>query len=195
MWKLREDNIWSMEDGAGPYGHCTEIFSIGTQDLHSSLEPRDSMRSGLRYGMLSLCSFETIRREILLENSNIFAWIPVRVLKRLPLVLQDVGSNFDTDEFSPLIESVYARLSGGRAMERIVLSDVERIALCVVADHVNVPSLFLCQMASTSFRWSWVRPFTYHSQGCALRDWTATFLWTDSHVPILIKFVPTLLSS
>lgn len=143
VWRLREDNIWSMGDGAGPYGHCTEIFFDRNPGLPFELGPKSFDEKWLEIWNVVFMQF---RKDAKGNHAGKLEHLCVDTgmgLERLASVLQGVGSNFETDEFSSLISSVYVRLSRGRVVEGIMPTDSERIALRVVADHVRAISFLV----------------------------------------------------
>ncbi|KAF0852648.1 mitochondrial alanyl-tRNA synthetase (AlaRS) [Andalucia godoyi] len=129
IFRFDSDNVWMMGDGAGPYGYCTEIFWDKTGNPGDSHDDRwleiwnvvfmqfRKDASGLHAGDLPALCIDTGMG-----------------LERLMSVLQNVRSNYETDEFQALIGAICARL--GLSQEARLSAKVET-ALRVVADHLR----------------------------------------------------------
>jgi alanyl-tRNA synthetase len=136
IFRLDEkENFWQMGD-TGPCGPCSEIHLIVDEDaFQSGADP--SGEGFLEIWNLVFMQFEQTadgeRRP--LPKPSIDTGMG---LERLAAVLQNVGSNYDTDLFQPLIQKA-ARISGRPYGE----SSETDISLKVVADHARAVAFLI----------------------------------------------------
>ncbi len=135
----KKDNYWSMGD-TGPCGPCSEI--------HYDLEPHGEQREikklieggNDRYVELWNLVFMQYNQE---ENGQIHPLPSPSVdtgmgLERMAAVLQHKTSNFETDLFFPIIESI-AALGGWD----IPSTDEELVPFRIIADHARAVSFLI----------------------------------------------------
>ncbi|KAG0321026.1 hypothetical protein BGZ99_004174 [Dissophora globulifera] len=94
-----KDNFWTMGEGAGPCGPCTEIF-WDTRD--------DSLGEDRWLEIWNLVFMQHYRNEQgQLENLPIVCVDTGMGLERLASVVQNKENNFETDVFTPLFEGLH----------------------------------------------------------------------------------------
>ena len=123
-----KDNFWSMGD-TGPCGPCSEIFYDHGPEVAGG-PPGTPEEDGDRYIEIWNLVFMQYNR----DASGEMTPLPKPSvdtgmgLERLAAVLQGVHSNYETDQFVRLIESV-AKLTGTK--------DLQHASLRVIADHIR----------------------------------------------------------
>jgi alanyl-tRNA synthetase len=129
----KKDNFWAMGD-TGPCGPCSELH----YDLGEDLEPGDPfalIEKGsdrfLELWNLVFMEFDQDEKGILrpLPSPSIDTGMG---LERMAAVLQGKRSNFDTDLFMPLIESV-----SELAKREYPAGDEGDVSVRVIADHIR----------------------------------------------------------
>ena len=131
----KKDNFWEMGD-TGPCGPCSEIHF----DLRSDDERAISDGAALvnRDNPLVVEIWNLVFMQFDRKADGTLAPLPARHVdtgmgfERLCMALQNKTSNYDTDVFRPLIETI-ARMSGRKYGEN---KDTD-IAMRVVADHLR----------------------------------------------------------
>lgn len=121
-----EDNFWSMGDGEGPCGSCTEIF-WDTQDPSLSEEDR-------WLEIWNLVFMEKYR-----TADNKLTDLPVSCidtgmgLERMASVLQGKRNNFQTDQFLHLIQGIRENLQS----RNIPVRRLTLLRSCILTDKVT----------------------------------------------------------
>jgi len=128
-----EDNFWDI--GEGPCGPCTEIF-YDRGDRYGDLSDPECYPGGENERFLEVWNnvFSQFNHNrdgsyTPLPNKNIDTGAG---LERFASILQDVDSNFDTDLFQPIIQSICS-VAGVKYKEN---ADRD-VALKVIADHLR----------------------------------------------------------
>ena len=126
------DNFWSMGEGPGPCGPCSEVyFDVGVGD-------KDEDRWLEVWNLVFMQYSQTASGE--LQPLPVPCVDTGMGLERIASVVQGVHSNFDTDAFVPIVETVRALGSGPLAGTD---SRQQRAALHVVADHVRAAAFLV----------------------------------------------------
>jgi alanyl-tRNA synthetase len=128
-----EENFWSMA-ATGPCGPCTEIHIDRGAELACD-HPR-----GCAVGVCDCDRWLELWNHVFMEfdrqEDGTLAPLPMKSVdtglgfERLVAVLQGVGSNYETDLFTPLIAKV-AELSGREP------AGADRVSMQVIADHAR----------------------------------------------------------
>ena len=157
-----EDNFWSMGDGPGPCGPCTEIF-VDTADgsMGGAAVDSKTLSDDDRWlEIWNLVFMQHLRTGTWSDGHHDMLPLPVKCvdtgmgLERVSAVMQGVPNNFDTDVFTPLAAVVWRCLAdrdpaavpaslSAASPEQVtavrVISDHLRAAAHLIADGV-VPS-------------------------------------------------------
>jgi alanyl-tRNA synthetase len=129
-----EDNFWQMGD-IGPCGRCSEIYYVRGTGTDQGIEIWNNV----------FMEFE--RR----DPSGALTPLPAPSidtgmgLERITAVLQAKDSNYDTDLFTPLLDSI-GRLAGVRYGS----TDGQDVSLRVVADHARAMALVTVSCRQTN---------------------------------------------
>ncbi|MCF6169856.1 MAG: alanine--tRNA ligase [Bacteroidales bacterium] len=135
LFGSKKDNFWEMGD-TGPCGPCSEIHvDIRPEEEKKKIAGRDLVNKDhpelIELWNLVFIEFNRLADGTLqpLANKHVDTGMG---FERLAMVLQGVRSNYDTDIFVPIIESI-AELSGTTYHQ-----DKEKdIAMRVIADHLR----------------------------------------------------------
>ncbi|OMJ11460.1 Alanine-tRNA ligase [Smittium culicis] len=136
------DNFWSMGTNEGPCGSCTEIFwNMQRKDIPENHEDQWIELWNVVFMNKRLNADKSISE---LETTCIDTGMG---LERLASVLQKVNSNFETDEFSYLINGIKATLNSMNSTSRIKESSEKKIIehYRIIADHIRSCSLLISQ--------------------------------------------------
>jgi len=129
----KKDNFWAMGD-TGPCGPCSEIHLDLGADIEAG-DPYALIEKGsdrfLELWNLVFMEFDQDDKGVLhpLPSPSIDTGMG---LERMAAVLQGKRSNFDTDLFMPLIETV-----GGLAGREYPAGDEGDVAIRIIADHIR----------------------------------------------------------
>ncbi len=183
--KLGEvDNFWSMGD-TGPCGPCSEIYY---QVKPTSKTPAESIAADdgcfLEIWNLVFMQFEKQPGQALkpLPSPSIDTGCG---LERIASALQGVESNFDTDLFVPIINSITTAADLGK-----VLSKDDEIAVKVIADHIRATAFLIADgvMPSNESRGYVLRRIIRR----ALRYGNKINLERGSFSKLIDQFIPSL---
>jgi len=133
MYKGKEDNFWSMGDGPGPCGPCSEIFWDHGED---------KLVDGERYlEIWNLVFMQYFRNDKGVLEKLATPCIDTGMgLERMASVLQSKDTNYDIDLFQNLINGFKQQIHANPTQSSIVNKEnPERIetALRVVIDHLR----------------------------------------------------------
>ncbi|GAM21929.1 hypothetical protein SAMD00019534_051040 [Acytostelium subglobosum LB1] len=139
MYKGEADNFWSMGDGAGPCGPCSEIFWDQGCEV-------DGDRYLEIWNLVFMQYFRDDKGALTpLETPCVDTGMG---LERMAAVMQHVESNYDTDLFVDLIGQI-KQLASSSGHAQVVAQDdtVEQLriqtAYRVVADHLRATSFLI----------------------------------------------------
>jgi alanyl-tRNA synthetase len=130
-----EDNFWSMGEGRGPCGPCTEIFF-----------DQGKLIDGEQYLEIWNLVFMQFEKG---EDGSQLGPLPTKCidtgmgLERLASVIQGVASNWETDNLAFLIESTHNLLRGHITAR--LSSGEEQIAMRVVVDHLRAACFLIAE--------------------------------------------------
>ncbi|MDX6475550.1 MAG: alanyl-tRNA synthetase [Gaiellaceae bacterium] len=138
--RLGEDNFWQAAD-TGPCGPCTEIFYDRGEE-HACGDPACRPGHCDRYYEFYNLVFiqydlQPGNRLVPLPNANVDTGMGV---ERTACVLQDVGSNYDTDGFRVIMDWI-ERESGVGYHDSPVATKAQR----VIADHARAVSFLIAE--------------------------------------------------
>ncbi|KAJ1968069.1 hypothetical protein IWQ62_001467 [Dispira parvispora] len=133
-----QDNFWSMGDGEGPCGPCTEIF-WDTRQLDRSTEDR------------WLEIWNIVFMEFYRDSHGKLDKLPTLCidtgmgLERMASVLQNRSNNFDTDALYPLVSAVGTLVGGGHSsLDQVIPGKAEMLAgQRIIADHLRSSSFLI----------------------------------------------------
>ncbi|PRP83386.1 alanyl-tRNA synthetase [Planoprotostelium fungivorum] len=132
----KEDNFWSMGEGKGPCGPCTEIF-------YRLDQPDSDGESWLEIWNVVFMEFSKNEREEIspLGKTCIDTGMG---LERVTSVLQGKSNNFDIDMFQNIIDYTSGVISKKRKVTAAVMSGQdELLALRVISDHMRAASFMI----------------------------------------------------
>jgi alanyl-tRNA synthetase len=138
--RLGEDNFWKAAD-TGPCGPCTEIFYDRGEE-HACGDPACQPGHCDRYYEFYNLVFiqydlQPGNKLVPLPNANVDTGMGV---ERTACVLQDVGSNYDTDGFRVIMDWI-ERESGVGYQDSLVATKAHR----VIADHARAVSFLIAE--------------------------------------------------
>jgi alanyl-tRNA synthetase len=131
-----DDNFWQMGD-TGPCGRCSEIYFVRGTGRDPDIE-----------------IWNNVFMEFERDASGVLTPLPAPSidtgmgLERITAVLQGKDSNYDTDLFTPLLESI-GRLAGVRYGS----TDDQDVSLRVVADHTRAMVFLIADGVMPSNEW------------------------------------------
>ncbi len=135
----KKDNFWAMGD-TGPCGPCSEIH----MDLGSDIEPGDPEALIEQGSERFLELWNLVFMEFYQDEKGILHPLPSPSidtgmgLERMASILQGKRSNFDTDLFLPIIDSV-CDLTG----KEYPAGDEDDVSARVIADHVRAATFLI----------------------------------------------------
>ncbi|KJE93992.1 alanyl-tRNA synthetase [Capsaspora owczarzaki ATCC 30864] len=141
IWRLgAADNYWSMGDGPGPCGPCTEIHF----DLQNGLDARDPER------YMEIWNVVFMQEQKVASSSGQLSLAPLETkcidtgmgLERLARVLQGKASNFEIDSLASLTAATAAAASAASQASG-QLATPPTAFLNIVADHVRAASFLI----------------------------------------------------
>ncbi len=129
-----KDNFWSMGD-TGPCGPCSEIFYDHGKNIAGG-PPGSPDEDGDRYVEIWNLVFMQYNRDV---DGNLTPLPKPSVdtgmgLERIAAVMQGVTSNYDTDLFKTLIDSIH---------QRVPKVDKNNPSLKVIADHIRASAFLI----------------------------------------------------
>lgn len=136
VYKGDEDNFWSMGDGPGPCGPCTEIFWDQQQEVDGDRFLEIWNLVFMQYQRTESGELQPLDRPCVDTGMG---------LERIASVLQGVRENYDIDTIRGLVHGTRTILHdkfGGVHQPQAQLSPQESVALKVIVDHVRA-SCFL----------------------------------------------------
>ncbi|MGA9120262.1 MAG: alanine--tRNA ligase, partial [Bacteroidota bacterium] len=135
----KKDNFWEMGD-TGPCGPCSEI--------HIDLTPDGSGAALVNKGDHRVMEIWNL---VFIQNNRtkegILDPLPARHVdtgmgfERVSAVLQGRSSNYDSDVFTPIIESI------ANATSRPYVAEADQVAMRVIADHIRMLSFAIADGA------------------------------------------------
>ncbi|KAJ1651196.1 hypothetical protein IWQ61_008184 [Dispira simplex] len=133
-----QDNFWSMGDGEGPCGPCTEIF-WDTKQLDRSAEDR------------WLEIWNIVFMEFYRDAHGKLSKLPTLCidtgmgLERMASVLQSRSNNFDTDALQPLVSAVDSLAERShKSSDQVTPRNAEMLAgQRIIADHLRSSSFLI----------------------------------------------------
>lgn len=131
----KHDNFWEMGD-TGPCGPCSEIHIDLRSDAERAELPGDQLVNRDHPQVIEIWNLVFMQYNRKADGS--LEQLPAKVIdtgmgfERLCMALQGKTSNYDTDVFTPLIETISA-LSGKKYGEDAKVD----VAMRVIADHVR----------------------------------------------------------
>ena len=144
-WGNKKDNFWEMGD-TGPCGPCSEIHIDLTPDKSGGKLVNGGDARVMEIWNLVFIQFNrgADRRLSPLPARHVDTGMG---FERLCSVMQNAGSNYDTDVFKPLIDSItdLAHVQYGR-----LLTDPRDIAFRAIADHARMASFAITDGAVPS---------------------------------------------
>src|SRR5262245_25894814 len=147
-----KDNFWSMGD-TGPCGPCSEIHIDRTGQCPEGRKDCDPGHDCGRFMELWNLVFMQFDRQ---PDGELKPLAKTGVdtgmgLERIASILQDVGSNYDTDLFRPIVEAARALAkSRGHGRDTTAMPGTDRVALQVIADHVRAATFLISDGAIPS---------------------------------------------
>jgi len=141
IYRLGEkDNFWAMGD-TGPCGPCTEIYyDWGPTFGCGKPECNPGCDCGGRFFEIWNLVFMQFNR----DSSGTLTPLPKPSvdtgagLERMSCVLQGVQTNYDTDLFQPIIQTIAARVE-----KKYGISDDDDVSMRVIADHLRSGTFLL----------------------------------------------------
>ena len=184
-WFGAKDNFWEMGE-TGPCGPCSEIHYDRTPDLSGGPLVNAGVPEVIEIWNLVFIQFN---RDV---GGNLHD-LPARHVdtgmgfERICAVMQGVGSNYDTDVFSGLLQKI-AGLAGTEYTGS--MEGKRDIAMRVIADHVRALAFAVADGASPGNAGR-----GYVLRRILRRAVKYAFLDLDVKEPLLYKLIPTLVDS
>ena len=131
----KKDNFWEMGD-TGPCGPCSEVHIDLRPDSERSITPGNQLVNADNPDVIELWNLVFIQYNR--KADGMLESLPKKHVdtglgfERLCMVLQDKSSNYDTDIFQPLIQTL-AKLTG----HKYGVSHEADVAMRVIADHIR----------------------------------------------------------
>ncbi|MEM9081989.1 MAG: alanine--tRNA ligase-related protein, partial [Planctomycetota bacterium] len=150
-----KDNFWEMGD-TGPCGPCSELHYDGRSDEERAKAPGHSLVNQDHPDVIEIWNLVFIQ-----YNREPGGLVPLPAkhvdtgmgFERIVRTLQGKDSNYDTDVFVPLFESIQ-QVSGARAYtaggHEEALKDPINVAYRVIADHIRTLSFAIADGAEPS---------------------------------------------
>jgi len=138
----KKDNFWEMGD-SGPCGPCSEIHIDLRSDAEKAKTPGKTLVNMDHPSVIELWNLVFIQYNRLLDGTLVE--LPEKHIdtgmgfERLVRVIQKKDSNYDTDIFMPLINTIEAESHKKYGTNKEV-----DVAMRVIADHVRAVSFCIC---------------------------------------------------
>jgi len=138
----KKDNFWEMGD-SGPCGPCSEIHIDLRSDAEKAKTPGKTLVNMDHPSVIELWNLVFIQYNRLLDGTLVE--LPEKHIdtgmgfERLVRVIQKKDSNYDTDIFMPLINTIEAESHKKYGSNKEV-----DVAMRVIADHVRAVSFCIC---------------------------------------------------